>query len=111
MKERDTLKIIGNNIKNARDKKGYTQQELAEKLHKSDKFISMLERACTGLSLETIIDICEVLDIQPNALFNGVIDYDNNKDKYIINSLSTISTADKEFLITVIDYILKKNNK
>lgn len=111
MEDKNILEIIGNNIKIARTKKGITQQELAEKLHKSDKFISMIERACSGLSLETIIDICKILDIQPNTLFNGIIDYNNDKDKYIINSLSTLSIEDKEFLINVIEYVLKKNSK
>ncbi len=111
MENRNILEIIGNNIKIARTKKGITQQELAEQLHKSDKFISMLERACSGLSLETIIDICKILDIQPNTLFNGIIDYNNDKDKYIINSLSSLSIEDKEFLINVIEYVLKKNSK
>ncbi len=111
MEDKNILEIIGNNIKIARTKKGITQQELAEQLHKSDKFISMLERACSGLSLETIIDICKILDIQPNTLFNGIIDYNNDKDKYIINSLSSLSIEDKEFLINVIEYVLKKNSK
>ena len=111
MEDKNILEIIGNNIKIARTKKGITQQELAEQLHKSDKFISMLERACSGLSLETIIDICKILDIQPNTLFNGIIDYNNDKDKYIINSLSSLSIEDKEFLINAIEYVLKKNSK
>ena len=111
MKEASVLEIIGNNIKIARTKKGITQQELAEQLHKSNKFISMLERACSGLSLETIIDICKILDIQPNTLFNGILKYDDDKDKYITNSLSTLSNDDKDFLIDVINYVLKKNNK
>lgn len=111
MEDKNILEIIGNNIKIARTKKGITQQELAEQLHKSDKFISMLERACSGLSLKTIIDICKILDIQPNTLFNGIIDYNNDKDKYIINSLSSLSIEDKEFLINVIEYVLKKNSK
>ena len=111
MEDKNILEIIGNNIKIARTKKGITQQELAEQLHKSDNFISMLERACSGLSLETIIDICKILDIQPNTLFNGIIDYNNDKDKYIINSLSSLSIEDKEILINVIEYVLKKNSK
>lgn len=47
MEEQNILEIIGNNIKIARKRKGITQQMLAEKLHKSDKFISMLERGCS----------------------------------------------------------------
>ena len=112
MEERNILEIIGNNVKIARTAKGITQQKLAEHLHKSDKFISMLERRKKSVyGLSTIVDIYTILDITPNNLFNGIINYDNNKDKYITNSLSTLSNDDKDILINVIDYILKKNNK
>lgn len=110
MKEDNILRIMGKNIKNARTTKKITQSKLAEKLNTSDKFISMLERGESGLSVTNIANICEILNIEPNALFNGAIKYsDNKKDKYIINSLSTLSNEDKEFIINVIEYILKKN--
>lgn len=98
MKDNDKiLRIIGNNIKSARTQKGYTQGFLSEKLNTSDKFISMIERGESGLSINNLVNICEILDIEPNSLFNGVFKYNDNKDKYIINSLSTLTKGDKEW--------------
>ena len=41
--------------------------------------------------------------------YNGVLNYTDSKDEYITNALSTLANGDKEFLISVIEYILKKS--
>ena len=110
MKEnREILVTIEKKIKNARTSKGYTQEQMAEQLNVSSKFISMIERGCSGLSITNLTNICKILDIEPNSLFNGVLNYTDSKDEYITNALSTLANGDKEFLISVIEYILKKS--
>ncbi len=110
MKEnKEILITIGQNLKNARISKGYTQEQMAEQLNVSSKFISMIERGCSGLSITNLTNICKILDIEPNSLFNGVLNYTDSKDEYITNALSTLANGDKEFLISVIEYILKKS--
>ena len=110
MKEnKEILVTIGQNLKNARTSKGYTQEQMAEQLNVSSKFISMIERGCSGLSITNLTNICKILDIEPNSLFNGVLNYTDSKDEYITNALSTLANRDKEFLISVIKYILKKS--
>ncbi len=110
MKEnKEILVTIGHNLKNARISKGYTQEQMAEQLNVSSKFISMIERGCSGLSITNLTNICKILDIEPNSLFNSVLNYTDSKDEYITNALSTLANGDKEFLISVIEYILKKS--
>lgn len=112
MKEnKEILQIIGNNIKEARIQRDYTQGKLAEQLNISDKFISLLERGESGLSIGNIVSICEELNIEPNTLFKGVFDYSDNVDKDIINKLSILTKDDKVFLNNTINYILGKSNK
>lgn len=49
--ERDKiLKIVGNNIKNIRKLKGYTQESFAETLGKSINYISLVELGKSGMS-------------------------------------------------------------
>lgn len=109
--ESNVLKEIRNNIKTARLLKGLTQEYVAEKLDKSINFISLLERGQTGLSVNSIVDVCNVLEIEPNTLFNGLINYNDDTDKIIINGLSSLSNDDKKIVNDLIEYILKKNNK
>lgn len=110
-KDKEILQIMGNNIKCARMQNKYTQEKLAELVGISSKFISMLERGESGLSTIKVVKICEILNIEPNYLFNGIVSYNDDKDKYIINSLSTLTKEDKDFIISAIEYILKKSNK
>lgn len=100
---------IETNIKTARILKNMTQEQLAEELKKSSNFVSLIERGQTGISVNTIIDICNILDIEPNTIFNGLIQYDNEQDKLIINSLSGLSNDDKDIINELIKYIKNRN--
>ena len=109
--ENKVYEKIGTNIKTARTLKNMTQEQLAEQLKKSINFVSLIERGQTGISVNTIIDICNILDIEPNAIFNGLITYNNKQDKLIINSISNLSNDDKDIISTLIEYINTKNTK
>ncbi len=69
-------KNIGKKIKLARSKAEYTQEQLAEKLSLSPRYISQLERGIAFGSATTIINVCKVLNINSDFLFNDLI---NNK--------------------------------
>ena len=71
----------------------------------------MLERGINGMNITNIPHLCNILKIEPNSIFKGLIDYNDDRDKYIINSLSTLTDKDKEFIINTIEYVLSKNSK
>lgn len=54
-------KDLGQNIKNRRKKLGLTQQQLADKMNMSLNFIGKIEVAFSKPSLDTLIEIAEVL--------------------------------------------------
>lgn len=55
-------KALGKNIKTRRKELGLTQQELADKLDMSLNFVGKIEVAFSKPSLDTLIDIAEVLE-------------------------------------------------
>lgn len=61
-------KVIGGNIRRERIRKNYTQEMMAESLGISTKYISRVECGMGGLRLQTIADICNVLDIKIDTL-------------------------------------------
>ena len=67
--ERILRKSIGKKIKLARAKANYTQEELAEKLSLSPRYISQLERGIAFGSATTITNVCKALQIDSNFLF------------------------------------------
>ena len=60
--------IFGKNLKFYRIENNLTQSELAEKVNLSIKFISDLERGIFSPSLDTLIEISKVLNVEPYLL-------------------------------------------
>ncbi len=81
--ERNLRKSIGKKIKLARTKSEYTQEQLAEKLSLSPRYISQLERGIAFGSASTIINICKALDINSDFLFKDLIQSDNTNIDFV----------------------------
>lgn len=54
---------LGKRIREIRNQESITQEKLAEKLNKTSNYISNIERGKSKPSLETIIDICNALNV------------------------------------------------
>lgn len=72
MKERKELNIhIGERIRQAREKTGYTQERLADKIDVSVQYVSDLERGVVGTSIPTLIKICHSLSVSSDFILMG----------------------------------------
>ena len=78
-KEEELRKSIGKKIKLARSKEELTQEDLAEKLSLSPRYISQLERGIAFGSATTIIGLCNSLNISSDFLFEDLIKNKNSK--------------------------------
>ena len=76
---------IGKKIKLARIKAGYTQEQLAEKLSLSTRYISQLERGISFGTASTIINICKTLNISADFLFGDIISPNEFSNIFDIN--------------------------
>ena len=65
-------KILASNIKAERNRKGYTQFQLAEKINISESSISLIERGLQTPSIFLVLDIARILDIDINELLKGI---------------------------------------
>lgn len=62
-------KKIGNNIKVARKLKKLTQKEVAEHLYMTQQQYSRFETGKYELNYSQILQLCDLLDITPNEVF------------------------------------------
>ena len=62
-------KIVGENLKAARQAKGITQKQIATELKKYQSDYSEYETGKIQLDYEKIVYLCRRLDITPNDLF------------------------------------------
>lgn len=105
---KEILLTIGKNVKSIRLSKGITQEVMAEKLNKSINFVSLLEKGSSGASLQTLVDICNILEVDANCIFKGLLNYNiEEKDRYIIDNISAFSDKDKKIMTDLINYIIE----
>ena len=65
---------IGQNIRQIREDAGLTQERLADILGIGDKHVSAIERGAVGLSLPTLVRICEALSVSADRVLFGTRD-------------------------------------
>ncbi len=66
----DIAKIVGKNLKEARQAAGLTQKELAQEMNKYQSDYSEYENGKIQLDYEKIVFLCKRLQITPNVLFD-----------------------------------------
>ncbi len=66
--------VLGKRIREARTKKGYTQDQLAEEIKVSVVYLSELERGLKLPSLTLFVDIARVLNVSTDSLLTGELD-------------------------------------
>ena len=115
MNKNEILEEIGHNIQLARMKKGLTQEQLAEKCNVSTQYIGTIERGKAPGSILLLIDICNVLDISPNYIFNKLIKNNNDSVDILPAELNVeylkLKSDNKEFVNQTIKHLYSMQNK
>lgn len=100
---------IGKNIKKCRNAAGLTQEKLAERLGLTTNHISLIEQGNSGISIETLINICTVLGITSDSILFERDDIP--KLDSVVEKIKTLEPADCEKLLDVINLLIKWNQK
>lgn len=101
-------RMIGQRIRSARLKQGFTQEKLAELTELSVQHISNIETASTKLSLQTLVKIANVLDSSVDELLCDNIKiaktvYDNE----IMQELMDCTEQETRFIADIVKHIKK----
>ena len=75
-------KLIGERIKNIREKNNITQKKLAEELNVSISYIKKIEAGSMKLSLEKVYQVSEALNESVSYILEGTSVKCLNKDLY-----------------------------
>lgn len=108
-------KVVAKRIKEARKQAHITQAELAEKINISTNAVAKIESNLMSASLQTLISIANVLNIDINYLLLDELETNNrntNIDIFLDSLISQMTQYDKEFIIHVINGLrIYKMNK
>lgn len=67
-KKKEQNVIIGDRIRIARESAEMKQEVLAEAIGRSIQFVSDMERGVTGISIETLLKLCDVLSVSSDYI-------------------------------------------
>ena len=105
-------KLMGDRLKKARIKKGYTQEQLAEAMKVSVAYVSRIETGKTHVNLTRLNELCTLLDTSESYILNGVSD---NSSTYLNSEFSSIlkdcSSKNKELIYQIANIISDNENK
>lgn len=101
------LSMIGKRIRSARESKSWRQEDLAEKIDKSNTYIGMIERGERIPKLETFLEIINVLDVSADEIL-----YDVTKHGYKVRlskyaeRIKNLSPKDEKLLYEIVEIFL-----
>ena len=94
---------IGKRIKDKRLEMKLTQEQLAEKTGLTDTYIGAIERATSKCSIETLVTISKVLNINIDYLLNGT--NINNVDNRFTEMIKDLPEEKKELFIKICESV------
>lgn len=105
-------KLIGHRIKEIRENRGYTQEQLAEKLNLSVQHISVIERGVKAPRLDTFIKIANILEINADYLLKDVLRVSSQlTSNELYDLLGQVSEKEKRRILEVVRVLIQTSDK
>ncbi len=105
-KKIDIDRILGKIFKEYRTKNKLTQEQIAEELEISVKYISRIENGTGGVKVETLVNYMNILGISPNVIFEKLIENDTLKRQIELSKKINELPKDKiDFIVSIVDLI------
>lgn len=103
---------VGKRISLIRKNRGMTQEQLAEKAELSNIYISHIENSRSIPSLETLMKLCNALDITPDEVLLGTKqDMENYLQSDIQKKLILCTPKERRMVSRFIDLLLEEREE
>lgn len=101
------FRAIGNKLLNIRKKAGLTQSEVAEAAGLSDRTYADIERGTVNMRIETILRICEALNITPDVILTEDNPSLSARQTELIEQLNGCSYKERETALQLLAVYLQ----
>lgn len=102
-------KEIGKRVTKIRKQRGLTQEKLSEKCNLSPQYISNIERSISIPSTETLLRICDVLEVTPDAILLGVIRHEDETWRGVAERLRTMDEKHLALADSLLRWVAEQN--
>ena len=106
MKDKKELNVlVGINIKREREKAGFTQDQFSEMLGIGSKSLSAIERGVVGISLTTLLKVCDILSLSTNTILKE--NCEKNNIQNITDQLERLTPSQLEIAEDMLNKLIK----
>ena len=102
--------LIGDKLQSIRKSLGLSQEEVAESIELSPRYISDLERNKAKGSISTLIKLCNFYKISPTFLLKDYLNIDDYKLDNKLTGFSSLNKNEKNIIKKLI-YLMSQNKK
>lgn len=102
---------IGKNIRQCRQERRLSQEQLAERVNVSANYIGMIERGEKTPSLETFLALANALETSADRLLWEVLKVGyQEKSSQLSQQLAILSPKDRRLILAVVDTLIAYSN-
>lgn len=94
------LTLLGDRIRIAREKKGITQETLAERVNISPSHISVIERGVKTARIDTVARIANELDVSADYLLQDLVK--RSRESQLLSSIMDLPETDRNRLLNAV---------
>lgn len=91
------LTLLGNRIRVARERKGITQEDFAERVDISPSHVSVIERGVKASRVDTLVRIANELDVSADYLLQDLVK--RSRENQLLSSIMELPETDRNRLI------------
>ena len=103
------LKVVGQRIKEAREAKNLTQEELAALVDLSSTHVSVIERGLKVTKLDTFVAIANALDVSADELLVDVVAHSvTGVSNRLSDKISSLPMKEQKKIIKVIQALIEE---
>ena len=100
--------VLGTNLRKLRNRRNWSQMELAEKADISMNFLSEIERGNKWPYPDTLQNLATALDVEVFELFRGEADIGNNNEKYMNRFANDLAIAVEQAVKKAVNSVKKQ---
>lgn len=107
--EKLDFSYMGPILKQARISAKMTQEELAEQIGRTARYIMAIENEEKGVSLDTLVKLVRALNISADTIVYPEQESDNSVTEQLIRIIRLLDSRDKNILLAAAKQMLDKN--
>ena len=107
-----TQKSIGRRIQEIRKSRGFTQEQLAEKVSISPHYLSALERGIYNIKLDLLVDIMNALKCSADEVFSDVVTSSFEiRPSELSDKLKSLPISEQKKILEVVNTMISNSSK